>query len=222
MVSGRCLDRLARHHRRHDGEQLLRRPVAALRQHARECASRSTPCSPTAARRISARWRRTCPMCRTLRRCSRWRGTCSRIGAREADEIAARFPKVQRRVGGYNHRCAGARPATTSTSRIFWSARRHARLFDRRSRLKLSPLLGTPRRRRRAISAASTRRWTAAQHIVRLEPIAVELVDADHDRRSPATSRCSGRRLSRSCKASPQRCCWSSSARTTTTRTCAA
>ena len=24
------------------------------------------------------------------------------IGAREADEIAARFPKVQRRVGGYN------------------------------------------------------------------------------------------------------------------------
>ena len=25
-----------------------------------------------------------------------------RAGAREADEIAARFPKVQRRVGGYN------------------------------------------------------------------------------------------------------------------------
>src|ERR1019366_3591916 len=24
------------------------------------------------------------------------------IGAREADEVAARFPKVQRRVGGYN------------------------------------------------------------------------------------------------------------------------
>ena len=39
VVPGRRLDRLARHHRRHDRQQLLRRPLAALRQHARERAS---------------------------------------------------------------------------------------------------------------------------------------------------------------------------------------
>ena len=43
-----------------------------------------------------------CPTCRHRRRCALSRAICWRIGAREADEIAARFPKVQRRVGGYN------------------------------------------------------------------------------------------------------------------------
>ena len=55
LVPGRCLDRLARHHRRHDGEQFLRRALAALRHDARQRALRSTRCSPTAPRRISAR-----------------------------------------------------------------------------------------------------------------------------------------------------------------------
>ena len=36
VVPGRRLDRFTRHHRRHDREQLLRRALAALRQHARE------------------------------------------------------------------------------------------------------------------------------------------------------------------------------------------
>ena len=36
LVPGRRLDRLARHHRRHDGEQFLRRPLAALRHDARQ------------------------------------------------------------------------------------------------------------------------------------------------------------------------------------------
>ena len=44
------------------------------------------------------------------------------IGAREADEIAARFPKVQRRVGGYNLDALVPGQATTSISRISWSA----------------------------------------------------------------------------------------------------
>ena len=36
VVPGRHLDRVARHHRRHGGQQFLRRALAALRQHARE------------------------------------------------------------------------------------------------------------------------------------------------------------------------------------------
>ena len=36
VVSGRCLHRLARHHRRHGRQQFLRRPFAALRHHARQ------------------------------------------------------------------------------------------------------------------------------------------------------------------------------------------
>ncbi len=36
VVPGRYFHRLARHHRRHDGQQFLRRPLAALRHHARQ------------------------------------------------------------------------------------------------------------------------------------------------------------------------------------------
>lgn len=42
------------------------------------------------------------------------------LGAREADEIADRFPKVQRRVGGYNLD-ALTRATRRTTWRIFWS-----------------------------------------------------------------------------------------------------
>ena len=35
VVSGRCLHRVSRHHRRHGRQQFLRRPLAALRHHAR-------------------------------------------------------------------------------------------------------------------------------------------------------------------------------------------
>ena len=101
------------------------------------------------------------------------------IGAREADEIAARFPKVQRRVGGYNldalvqgqylgkndvnlaHVLVGSEGTLGFTTRI---------------ELKLSPLLG-----RRAVGAVHFGSFyeamNAAQHIVRLKPIAVELID---------------------------------------------
>ncbi len=101
------------------------------------------------------------------------------IGAREADEIAARFPKVQRRVGGYNldalvqgqylgkndinlaHVLVGSEGTLGFTTRI---------------ELKLSALLG-----RRAVGAVHFGSFyeamNATQHIVRLKPIAVELID---------------------------------------------
>ena len=102
VVSGRHLDRLARHHRRHGRQQFLRRPLAALRQHARQCDCRSTRCWPTAA---TAHFGPVAPDLSDLPADSPLRPLARdllAIGAREADEIEARFPKVQRRVGGYN------------------------------------------------------------------------------------------------------------------------
>jgi FAD/FMN-containing dehydrogenase/Fe-S oxidoreductase len=97
------------------------------------------------------------------------------IGAREADEIDKRFPKVQRRVGGYNldsflpgnndpnlaHILIGSEGTLAFTSQI---------------ELKLSPVLG-----KRAVGACHFGSFhaamDAAQHLVRLGPIAVELID---------------------------------------------
>ena len=97
------------------------------------------------------------------------------IGAREADEIEARFPKVQRRVGGYNLD-AFAPNAPPSISRTSCSARRARSRSPPRIELKLSPLLG-----KRAVGACHFGTFheamDAAQHIVKLKPIAVELVD---------------------------------------------
>ena len=67
---------------------------------------------------------RISPTCRRTRRCGRSRAICSRIGAREADEIEARFPKVQRRVGGYNLDALRAGTQRRSISRTSWSARK--------------------------------------------------------------------------------------------------
>ncbi len=102
------------------------------------------------------------------------------IGAREADEIAARFPKVQRRVGGYN--------LDALVQGLYEFGKNDINLahvlvggegtlgFSTRIELKLSPLLG-----RRAVGAVHFGSFyeamNAAQHIVRLKPIAVELID---------------------------------------------
>ena len=163
VVSGRYLDRLARHHRRHGRQQFLRRPLAALRQHARERAV--DRCG--AGRRHAGAFRpgggdlsdcRRSPL-RPLAR------DLLALGAREADEIEARFPKVQRRVGGYNLDALGAGQATTSISRISWSARKGTLAFSTAIELKLSPLLG-----RRAVGACHFgwfhEAMDAAQHIV--------------------------------------------------------
>ena len=123
VVSGRRLHRLARHHRRHGRQQFLRRPLAALRHHARQHAVDGG----RAGRRHAAAFRRGPARSRRLDASDSARALFRDmldLGAREADEIAARFPKVQRRVGGYNLDALGAAQCAATTWRICWSARK--------------------------------------------------------------------------------------------------
>src|SRR5437016_3851672 len=97
------------------------------------------------------------------------------LGAREADEIAARFPKVQRRVGGYN--LDALTPGRNDLNLAHILVGSEGTLgFSTKIELKLSPLLG-----RRAVGACHFGSFqaamNAAQHIVKLAPIAVELID---------------------------------------------
>jgi FAD/FMN-containing dehydrogenase/Fe-S oxidoreductase len=97
------------------------------------------------------------------------------IGAREADEVAARFPKVQRRVGGYNLDALVPGKNDINLSHILVGGE-GTLAFSTRIELKLSPLL--PRRAVGAVHFGSFyQAMDAAQHIVRLAPIAVELID---------------------------------------------
>ncbi len=97
------------------------------------------------------------------------------LGAREKDEIAARFPKVQRRVGGYNLDALVPGKNDINLAHILVGGE-GTLAFSTRIELKLSPLLG-----RRAVGACHFGSFfeamNSAQHIVRLAPIAVELVD---------------------------------------------
>ena len=101
------------------------------------------------------------------------------IGAREADEVAARFPAVQRRVGGYNLD-ALAPPGSQSDGKVNLA---HLLVgsegtlgFSTAVELQLWPLLG-----KRAVGVCHFGSFyeamDCAQHIVALKPIAVELVD---------------------------------------------
>ena len=102
-----------------------------------------------------------------------------RIGAREADEVAARFPAVQRRVGGYNLDALTPR-GSQSDGKVNLAhllvGSEGTLAFSTAIELKLSPLLG-----RRAVGVCHFGSFfeamNAAQHIVALKPIAVELVD---------------------------------------------
>ncbi len=97
------------------------------------------------------------------------------IGKREADEVAARFPKVQRRVGGYNLDSLVPRKNDINLAHILVGGE-GTLAFSTRIKLKLSPLLG-----RRAVGAVHFGSFyeamNSAQHLVRLGPIAVELID---------------------------------------------
>jgi FAD/FMN-containing dehydrogenase/Fe-S oxidoreductase len=97
------------------------------------------------------------------------------IGLRESEEIAARFPKVQRRVGGYNLDALAPNAPVHNLAHILVGSEGTLG-FTTRIELKLWPLMG-----RRAVGACHFARFydamDAAQHIVKLEPIAVELVD---------------------------------------------
>ena len=97
------------------------------------------------------------------------------LGAREADEIVARFPKVQRRVGGYNLDALIPGRNDLNLAHILIGSEGTLG-FTTQVELKLAPLLG-----RRAVGACHFGRFydamDAAQHIVRLKPIGVELID---------------------------------------------
>src|SRR6478735_3731476 len=97
------------------------------------------------------------------------------IGAREADEIATRFPKVQRRVGGYNRDALVPGKNDINLAHVLVGGE-GTLAFSTRIELKLSPLLG-----RRAVGACHFGSFyeamNSAQQIVRLKPIAVELID---------------------------------------------
>ena len=97
------------------------------------------------------------------------------IGVREADEIAARFPKVQRRVGGYNLDALAPNAPVHNLAHILVGSE-GTLAFSTKIELKLWPLLG-----RRAVGACHFGSFyaamDAAQHIVKLKPIAVELLD---------------------------------------------
>jgi FAD/FMN-containing dehydrogenase/Fe-S oxidoreductase len=97
------------------------------------------------------------------------------LGAREADEIEKRFPKVQRRVGGYN--IDAFLPGRNDLNLAHILIGSEGTLgFTTQVELKLAPLLG-----KRAVGACHFGRFydamDAAQHIVRLKPIGVELID---------------------------------------------
>jgi FAD/FMN-containing dehydrogenase/Fe-S oxidoreductase len=97
------------------------------------------------------------------------------IALREAEEIATRFPKVQRRVGGYNLDALAPNAPVHNLAHILVGSEGTLG-FSTKIELKLWPLLG-----RRAVGACHFARFydamAAAQHIVKLRPIAVELVD---------------------------------------------
>ena len=97
------------------------------------------------------------------------------IGLREADEIEAHFPKVQRRVGGYNLDSFAPNAPQHNLAHILLGSE-GTLAFSTRIELKLSPVLG-----KRALGACHFGSFyeamNAAQHLVKLKPIAVELID---------------------------------------------
>jgi FAD/FMN-containing dehydrogenase/Fe-S oxidoreductase len=98
-----------------------------------------------------------------------------KLAASLAPEIERRFPKVQRRVGGYNLDALVPRTNRINLSHLLVGSEGTLGFLNRID-LKLWPLLG-----RRAVGACHfgsfRRAMEAAQHIVKLGPIAVELVD---------------------------------------------
>ena len=100
------------------------------------------------------------------------------LGAREADEIAARFPKVQRRVGGYNiDALVPGNPhwRTTAAARLLVGSEGTLAVF-RALKLKLHPL---PRHKVLGVCHFPTfyKAMESARHLVDLDPMGVELID---------------------------------------------
>ncbi|MBV9983093.1 FAD-binding oxidoreductase, partial [Bradyrhizobium sp.] len=97
------------------------------------------------------------------------------LGAREADEIADSFPKVQRRVGGYNLDSLVPRNAPNNMAHLLVGSE-GTLAFTTKVELKLWPVI-----RNKVLGVCHFGSFyeamDAAQHLVKLKPIAVELVD---------------------------------------------
>ena len=97
------------------------------------------------------------------------------LGQREAGEIAERFPKVQRRVGGYNLDALVPRNAPNNLAHLLVGSE-GTLAFTTQVELKLWPVI-----RNKVLGVCHFGSFyeamDAAQHLVKLRPIAVELVD---------------------------------------------
>src|ERR1700709_56312 len=97
------------------------------------------------------------------------------LGEREAAEIAEKFPKVQRRVGGYNLDALVPRNAPNNMAHLLVGSE-GTLAFTTQVELRLCPFI-----RNKVLGVCHFGSFyeamDAAQHLVRLRPIAVELVD---------------------------------------------
>ncbi|HTB01299.1 MAG TPA: FAD-linked oxidase C-terminal domain-containing protein [Bradyrhizobium sp.] len=97
------------------------------------------------------------------------------LGEREATEIAEKFPKVQRRVGGYNLDALVPRNAANNMAHLLVGSE-GTLAFTTQVELKLWPII-----RNKVLGVCHFGSFyeamDAAQHLVKLRPIAVELVD---------------------------------------------
>src|SRR3954463_15698119 len=97
------------------------------------------------------------------------------LGEREAAEIAEKFPKLQRRVGGYNLDALVPRNAPNNMAHLLVGSE-GTLAFTTQVELKLWPLI-----RNKVLGVCHFgsfyQAMDAAQHLVKLKPIAVELVD---------------------------------------------
>ena len=97
------------------------------------------------------------------------------LGEREAAEIAEKFPKVQRRVGGYNLDALAPRNAPNNMAHLLVGSEGTLG-FTTKVELKLWPVI-----RNKVLGVCHFGSFyeamDAAQHLVKLRPIAVELVD---------------------------------------------
>src|SRR5437764_4128605 len=97
------------------------------------------------------------------------------LGEREAAEIGERFPKLQRRVGGYNLDALVPRNAPNNMAHLLVGSE-GTLAFTTQVELKLWPVI-----RNKVLGVCHFGSFyeamDAAQHLVKLRPIAVELVD---------------------------------------------
>ncbi len=97
------------------------------------------------------------------------------LGEREAAEIAGKFPQVQRRVGGYNLDALVPRNAPNNMAHLLVGSE-GTLAFTTQVELKLWPVI-----RNKVLGVCHFGSFyeamDAAQHLVKLRPIAVELVD---------------------------------------------